>query len=173
MDEKITFEPLQRFGAEIEVNSFDMRNRPHPTGQETLPEGIHYLGHLIQKNVEERVLITKWGNNHDNNYWVIKPDSSCGMEVCSPVLKGWMGIKKIAKIVSVLDDDEMVISDNRCSFHVHVDVSKFSSTQINAIFSWWIKCEAVFMDAMPASRKINQYSQRAAELLCRSSPVQF
>ena len=162
MDEKITFEPLHRFGVEIEVNSFDMRNRPHPTGQESLPEGIHYLGYLIQKNVEERVLITKWANNHDNNYWVVKPDSSCGMEVCSPVLKGWMGVKKIAKIVRVLDDDEMVISDNRCSFHVHVDVSNFSSTQINAIFSWWIKCEAVFMDAMSSSRKVNQYCRLIA-----------
>ena len=153
------FNCLRRFGVEIEVNSFDMLNRPIGYEDGRLPEGIHYIGNLIQKITTEKVLIHKWGNDHHNDVWIVKPDASCGMEVCTPVLKGLNGINRIYRVVEGLGQDSKISSDKRCSFHVHVDISDLTDHQLAAIITWWIKSEPVFMDSVPVSRKKNQYCQ--------------
>jgi hypothetical protein len=143
------------FGVEIEVNSFDLKNRPD--AHNSLPEGSYEIALLINASLEERVFVSKWCNNHNNNYWVVKPDSSCGLEVCSPVLKGMFGVNRIAKAVDTLKSDTRIKSDSRCSFHVHFDVSSLSETELLSIICWWIKLEGFFMDGMPSKRKSNQY----------------
>ena len=150
---------LRRFGVEIEVNSFDMLNRPIGYEDGKLPEGIHYIGNLVQKTTNEKVLIHKWGNDHHNDVWIIKPDASCGMEICTPVLKGLNGINRTSSVVEALGNDSKISADARCSFHVHVDVSDLSDIQLASVITWWIKCEAVFMDSVPSARKKNQYCQ--------------
>jgi hypothetical protein len=55
-------------------------------------------------------------------------------------------------------------SDNRCSFHVHIDVSDLSEIKLASVISWWIKCEPVFLDSVPAKRKKNQYCQFLGEM---------
>jgi hypothetical protein len=143
----------------MEVNSFDMRNRPIGYEDGKLPEGIHYIGNLVRKLTDERVLIHKWGNDHHNDCWIVKPDGSCGMEICTPVLKGWRGLKQVCYVADGLFQDRKISADERCSFHVHIDVSDLSELQIASIITWWVKCEAVFMDSVPIRRKRNQYCQ--------------
>lgn len=149
----------RRFGAEIEINSFDQRNRPANYDQGVLPEGVHYVGNLVQSKINDRVIVQKWGLNHFNSAWIVKPDSSCGMEVCSPVLKGWSGLMNLCNVLKGFEEDPQIISDHRCSFHVHVDVSDLSKLDLASILSWWIKFEVVFLDSVPFSRKLNQYCQ--------------
>lgn len=150
---------VRRFGVEIEINSFDGRNRPIGYEDGVLPEGIDYVGSLVNKITHERVVVHKWGNDHHNDMWVVKPDGSCGMEVCTPVLKGWNGINRVCKVIHEFDKDPMIEADHRCSLHVHVDVSDLNDYQIASIVTWWVKCEAVFMDSVPTCRKRNQYCQ--------------
>ena len=157
--EKLNLNYTRRFGVEIELNSLDGRNRPIGYEDGVLPEGIHYIGNLVQKLSKENVLIRKWGNDHHNNLWILKPDASCGIEVCTPVMKGWSGVLRTCKVVEGLSKDKKIKSDNRCSFHVHVDVSDLKESQVASIISWWIKCEPVFLDSVPACRKINSYCQ--------------
>lgn len=149
----------RRFGVEIEINSFDMRDRPLGFEDGKLPEGIHYVGNLVQKITQDRVLIHKWGNDHDNDIWIIKPDGSCGMEVCTPVFKGWNGIMRTCRVIDGFSKDPKITADNRCSLHVHLDVSDLSEMQLASVISWWIKCEPVFLDSVPSRRKKNQYCQ--------------
>lgn len=148
---------MRRFGTEIEINAFDGRSRP--LIEENLPEGAHYVGSRVHEATGEKVLLHKWGHDHNNDLWIIKPDSSCGMEVCSPVSKGWYGLKKICQVIDALRNEPKVTADNRCSLHVHVDVSDLTADQLAAVLSWWIKCETVFLDSVPASRKRNRYCQ--------------
>lgn len=157
--ENLNLDCYRRYGVELELNAFDLRNRPigHENGK--LPEGIHYIGNLIKKTLDERVLIHKWGNDHNNDMWIVKPDSSCGLEVCSPVSKGWHDLKRICRVVDAFAADPKVPVDGRCSLHVHVDVSDLSLDQVATILTWWIKCEPVFMDSVPSSRKRNPYCQ--------------
>lgn len=156
--EILSLDYLRRYGAEIEINAFDMRPRPIGYEDGKLPEGIHYVGNLVKKITEE-VLIHKWGNDHHNDCWIVKPDSSCGMEIGSPVLKGWHGLMRCCRVIDGLRKDPKITSDTRCSFHVHVDVADLSEKELAAVISWWIKCEAVFLDAVPPRRKKSQYCQ--------------
>jgi hypothetical protein len=157
--EPLNLNYFRRFGVEIEVNSFDMRNRPVGHQDGNLPEGIHYIGNLVQKITKDRVLIHKWGNDHHNDTWIVKPDGSCGMEVCTPVFKGWHGVIQTCKVIDAFKKDSKINADKRCSFHMHVDVSDLTDIELASILTWWIKCEPVFMDSVPCCRKKNQYCQ--------------
>lgn len=149
------------FGVEIEINSFDSRNRPEV--YQSSPLGSYDVAFIVNEATKGRVSVSKWCNNHHNNYWVVKPDSSCGMEVCSPVLKGWFGVETISNVVDHMNKDKRIKSDSRCSFHVHFDVSSLSSQELLSVICWWIKLESFFMDAMPAKRKVNPYCRMIAQ----------
>jgi len=149
----------RRFGVELEINAFDGRSRPFDYELGNLPKGIFYVSWLVQKVVKDKVFIQKWGNNHNNDSWILKPDSSCGIEVCTPVLKGIDGVKKVSAVVDAFSNDNNIKADQRCSFHVHVDVHDLSVDQVASVISWWIKCEYVFMNMVPIKRKRNRYCQ--------------
>jgi len=157
--EKLNLDCFRRYGIEIELNAFDLRNRPVGYENGKLPDGIHYIGNVVQKTSQESVLIHKWGNDHNNNQWILKPDASCGIEVCTPVSKGWYDLKNICKVIDSFALDPKIQADERCSLHVHVEVADLNLDQIASILTWWIKCEPVFMDSVPASRKRNRYCQ--------------
>lgn len=152
---------LLPFGAEIEINSFDLKNRPE--AHQSVPLGSYEVAFLVNEVTKGRVSVSKWCNNHNNNHWVVKPDSSCGMEVCSPVLKGWFGAEAISHVVDRMSKDKRIRSDSRCSFHVHFDVSSLSSQELLAVICWWIKLENFFMDAVPSKRKANPYCRMIAQ----------
>jgi hypothetical protein len=157
--ESLSLNYIRRFGVEIEINSFDMRDRPIGYDDGALPDGIHYVGNLVQKLTQEKVLIHKWGNDHNNDLWIIKPDGSCGMEVCTPVLKGWMGLMQVCRVIDGFSKNQKISADDRCSLHVHVDVSDLTEPQLASILTWWIKSEPVFLDSVPPKRKKNRYCQ--------------
>lgn len=149
---------FRKFGVEIEINAFNDRIGD----KDILPDGIHYVGNLIVKTLGKYVEIRKWGFTtwHDEcGYWVVKPDASCGIEICSPVMKGWLGLKEICQLVDILAQDDKISADERCSLHIHVDVTDLLYNQIGQIIYYWIKCEPVFIDSIPAGRKRNKYCQ--------------
>jgi hypothetical protein len=168
---KLEFNYYRKFGVEIELNAFDGKSRI----DDKMPEGIHYVGNLVSKITGEYVELrkwswTNWGNpvngepinrvpSYLNGYWVVKPDGSCGIEVCSPVMKGWTGLMDICRVVDGFGKDERIKADERCSVHVHVDVGDCTKEEVARILLWWVKCEPVFMDAFPDSRKNNKYCQ--------------
>jgi hypothetical protein len=160
---------MRKFGVEIELNSFDQRDfKKNPLGRNEQPEGMEYIADII-KSLGLPVKIQGWQHNHNNDEWVCKPDSSCGIEVCSPVSSD---LVDILKFVDCLSQDQNIRVDDRCSLHVHIDVkdcvfaSNFNknydfekSIDLASILAWWIKCEPVFFDSFPKSRKLNKYCQ--------------
>lgn len=142
-----------RFGVEFEVNSFDLKDRPDNF---SLPLGSHEIATIINESLNQKVFISNWVQNHYNNSWYVKPDSSCGIEICSPVLKGDCGIKQISMLAKSLRKNK-IKSDKRCSFHVHFDVSNFKRKEVLSIICWWIKLEAFFVDMLPNHRKCNHF----------------
>lgn len=148
---------FRRYGVEIEINSMDGRSRPPGENQ---PEGIHYVGLMVNKVLGCPVQINKWHHTHNNDCWVIKPDSSCGMEICSPVSKGTRGLNDIVKIIEAVRDDPNMESDDRCSLHLHIEVADLNQEELATVLAYWIKCEYVFLDSVPACRKRNRYCQQ-------------
>lgn len=153
---KLSFCSNRRFGIELEVNAFDGKDRPDP-GHKVA--GIDEVGMLVSKYSSEGSDIREYQHTVDNDVWVIKPDSSCGMEVCTPIYKSWQGINKVCEVVEAFKNSPKIKVDQRCSVHVHVEVADLSPEQLASVIAYWIKCEPVFLDSVPTNRKRNRYCQ--------------
>jgi len=165
MDSKpLSFNYDRRFGVEIEVNALDGRDFvKYPLHSGELPRGVEYVADLLRENLGKSVIINKWHYTHNNGEWVIKPDSSCGIEICSPVSKRWSGLKEICKVIELLKNDPLVKADHRCSLHVHVEVSDLLMSVLNRVLVYWIKSEPIFLDGVPDNRKLNRFCQCIGE----------
>lgn len=158
MDRVLDCQNYRRFGVEIELNTSDGVIRKLDRYKGEIPLGADKVALIIKRTLNEHVEIQGWDYNYNNNLWIVKPDSSCGMEVCSPVLKGWIGLSKIVKIAEAFRKKN-IKSDKRCSLHVHVNISDLTKEQLASVIAWYIKCEHVFIDSVPSHRKINRYCQ--------------
>jgi hypothetical protein len=146
----------RRYGIEIEVNAFDgiARGQNDPP-----PVGIDQVGFIVNKITKERTEIKTWHHTHNNNSWIIKPDGSAGIEICTPILKGWKDLLKSCRLVHAFKEDEQIQADDRCSLHIHLNTSDLSREQLATVLAYWIKCEPTFMDSVPSKRKLNRYCQ--------------
>jgi len=163
MDEPsaLSFDYSRTFGAEFEILAFDKRDfKKHPLGRGDMPDGIYEVSDVVLSVVKKPVEVKKWHITNNNIEWVLKPDSSCGIEVCAPPVKGWNGLKSVCEVVEAFKNDKRIEVDNRCSFHLHVDCADLSDLEIGKILAYWIKCESVFLDSVPATRKRNKYCQQ-------------
>jgi len=159
---EIAFTYGRKFGVEIELNSFDKRDfKKQPLSGDELPQGIEYVSQKLMSalGMNEEVQIKGWESTHNNTAWIVKPDSSCGIEVCSPPTKGWKGLKMLLKAVNAVANDDKIEADGRCSMHVHVDISDFNTEQLGSLLSYYVKSEMIFLDSMPPDRKKNRYCQ--------------
>ena len=140
---------------EVEVCAYDDKSKAVQ-----LPSGIEDVAMTIMRLSHEPVNINKWHLTHNNSTWVLKPDSSCGIEICSPVMRGFYGVRRVAQLIEALRTNPRVHVDCRCGFHVHFDVSDLEVEEVGTVLAWWIKAETVFLDAMPVARKKNRYCQQ-------------
>ena len=156
----ITCDYDRRFGIEIEFNVLDNRDFGMDTlDREELPKGTHYIGALLAELFKEKVEVHKWSHTDNNDCWVLKPDYSCGLEICSPVSRGKHGLRRICSAVDAMAMDNRLSADHRCSVHVHIEVKDCTAYQLASVLSYWIKCEPVFLDSVPTNRKINRFCQ--------------
>ena len=151
-----------RFGVEIELDSTDGRDfseRPLAPGE--MPAGSERAAGIVS-GLGLEVHTHGWKHNHNNSVWTCKPDSSCGMELCSPVLDE----SRVGELHSVLDAlaaDSVLTSGPNCSLHVHVDVSPLvrdapeSSDLLCAVLAWWIKCEPFMLESVPERRRNSRF----------------
>lgn len=147
----------RRFGVEIELNTLSGNIKKLDKGQ--APEGADYFAGAINSAIGADVSIHGWHLTHNNSGWVVKPDSSCGIEVCSPVLGGWFDLCEVLKVIEAFKNDKNIKADDRCSLHIHVDVSDLTIESLGNVIAHWIKIEPVIMDMFPAHRKKNKYCQ--------------
>ncbi len=146
----------RRFGVELEILAFDGKSRPEGTNN---PQGIDYVAMIVSRNDPSGVNIRGYEHTDGNDTWIVKPDSSCGMELCTPIYKGWHGLKKVCDVVYALNQDHKIKVDERCSVHVHVEIADLTPEDIATVIAWWFKVEPIFMDSVPPNRKRNRYCQ--------------
>ena len=148
----------RRFGAEIELNTLDGKTRRPDTELGEIPLGADLLAQSIHSAICDVVEIHPWDYYHNNTSWIIKHDTSCGMEVNSPVLKGWRGLEKLMRVVESISESGLS-ADKRCSLHIHVNIADLTKEQLAAVIAYYIKCEHVIFDSFPDHRKNNRYCQ--------------
>jgi len=146
-----------RFGVEMELNALDFRDFvKNPLSSGERPAGMDYVAGVVS-GLGFPCDVQEWQYNHTPSSWSCKPDSSCGLELCSPVLddssKGQLFL-----VMDALSEDKSVLVDERCAFHVHIELSSMDFNDSSAaILAWWIKCEHVFVDFAAPCRKNNFY----------------
>lgn len=150
---------LRRFGVEIEINTpTGIIQRPNASKGE-IAHGSESVARIVKSVTGKCVRILSYKEVSNNNYWIVKPDNSCGIEINSPVLKGWSGLSTLMRVVDNLAKKYHPLPDERCSFHVHVNISDLTREQLASVIAWYIKCEHLFFDAMLPHRKNNRYCQ--------------
>lgn len=151
-----------RFGVEIELDSLDGRDfseRPLAPGE--MPKGCDLVSDVVS-NLGLDIQVHGWRHNHNNSVWVCKPDSSCGIELCSPVLEE-SRIDEALAVLDALNSRSEITAGPNCAFHVHVDVSPLvaesptCSEPLCSVLAWWVKCEPVLMDSVPARRRNSRF----------------
>lgn len=157
MDSLLDCKFYRRFGVEIELNLLEGALERWDRKGYT-PASIKYLASVINKKLEERVDIQGWDHVHDNDSWIIKPDMSCGLEINSPVLKGWTGLKRLISTIEAVENSDLQAGLD-CSLHVHVNVGDLNEYQLASVIAYYIKCEHLFFDSVPIYRKNNRYCQ--------------
>ena len=148
----------RRFGVEIEINTLDGSVKRPDTEHGEIALGADLLAHIVHKTTGDRVEVQHWDYIHNNKDWIIKHDISCGMEINSPVLKGWTGLKKLIQVVDMISKSSLN-ADERCSLHVHINIADLNKRQLASVIAYYIKCEHVLFDSFPDHRKSNRYCQ--------------
>ncbi len=151
----LSFTSNRRFGGEFEVNAFDGKSRPEGRDQ---PAGIQVIAMMVHSAVpEDQVDLRGYEHTDNNTAFVVKPDSSCGVEVCTPILKGERGLTRAVRVADVFRKEDKIKVDERCSFHTHIEIADLDENQLGTVAGWWFKVEQVFMDSVPVNRKQNRY----------------
>lgn len=180
MDSFLEFNYNRRFGVEIEINAFDKavnRSIADP------PKGIREVAFFVLEVTGETTKISEWGPTHwlqndqilhenKTGCWIVKPDGSCGMEICTPILKGWLGLKKVCEVIDAISQKNIplrssyiketqsyyrIMADDRCSIHVHIDIADCNVIERERIIKHWIKVEHILVNCLPKCRKDNKY----------------
>jgi len=147
----------RRFGVELEYNALD--NNSRSKDKNNLPVGIFSYSNSIAKKIGKSVDVNGWQYTNNNNAWVVKPDSSCGLEVCSPPMVASEAIHQLKDVVDGLNDSKFARSDGRCSFHVHVEIEDLSENQVWNLFLNWVRNELFFYLLTNNDRWLNHYCQ--------------
>jgi hypothetical protein len=155
MIDSIEYNSDRRFGVELEFNAFDKLSRTQNANN--LPNGIWFFGNVISETLKTDVEINKWHNTHNNKKWIIKPDSSCGIEVCSPPNFPEQGLKSICKVIDAYKKIPFIEADSRCSFHVHIEIEDFIYQDVIFLIQKWIQMESFFFMFTNSNRFANNY----------------
>lgn len=145
----------RRMGVELEYNSMDKLSRSVSTNN--LPYGIYIFSDICLTVLKKYVEINKWHNTNNNENWVVKPDASCGLEICSPPQSLNLLINDLYLLVKEISKHSFIESDLRCSFHVHVEIQDFEYYDLVLLVETWIRCEPLFFFLCEEGRWMNNY----------------
>ncbi len=118
---------------------------------------------LRQHGLTDReVNVSGWGHDGpENTVWKWKTDSSCGLELTSPVLQGWKGLHELRIMMDTVDrwgDQHGVrLVNKKCGVHVHVDSRDLDFEAVKTVALGTKVWEPIFLAMNPLSRKGNHY----------------
>ncbi len=156
---------LRKIGFEVE---FTAPIDPLPAVQRTLAR----MGQPVQN----------YGNyrHSSGHFWDLKRDSSCGgygpnsgYEVASPIIQSYEDLVKASKIVDIIKLAGGTVN-NKCGFHVHVDMNGVQTEPFIRIMRFMSRYEDAMFLLADQSRQNNTYCQKLAkspEYGTRKSPL--
>lgn len=86
--------------------------------------------------------------------WKIITDSSCGLEVVSPILSGEQGLNQVKKVAETLNRIGCKV-DKTCGLHVHIGADALGVKKVKSIVRRWLNNEHHLDSIQPQSRRGN------------------
>ena len=118
---------------------------------------LSLMSDVVEEATGQYAEIRNYEHTYENyDLWVCKTDSSCGVELVSPILNGPSKLKVAAEILLKLEDNAFDI-DETCGQHVHVEIADFTEKQKGIMASYWMKIERFIVNGTPAHRRNNSY----------------
>lgn len=144
--------PIQKFGLELEYipgKSMSLSNQLHKKIKQIFPRHI-YLDKCHNALVNPPYI---------RNIWILKCDSSCGIEFNTPPLHSTT--KNFNDLLELLTHIKKIMKgqiNKKCGYHVHIDISQYSLSQLKNIFDFFRAIEPLVFKIYP-SRIRNSYVQ--------------
>lgn len=128
---------------------------------EFAPNGVtqdEYANALVRalQNVPGASRVVSTGYDHSNGtFWHLKTDSSCGLELASPILTmdRW---PEVEVVLRTLRETGARITA-QCGFHVHHNVSEFQSVHIRRLLLLWAAFEKTAFAMVKTDRASNRF----------------
>ena len=146
----IKFNTKRCFGIELEVNK---------------SRDLDELVRIVRSYDMKRQC--KGSNNYQqdvgNDYWHVKFDRSCGTkaneggwEISSYKASGANDLMILSQMGEVLKNNGIQIND-KCGYHIHVEIADFSNSQAATLMAYWMKLEKMILEIVPKNRRANEY----------------
>lgn len=91
--------------------------------------------------------------------WRVKPDSSCGHELITPILGSYEDFDKLSTALEILKRHGARIS-TRCGLHVHYGMQAYSFDQVRRVLGFFARHEDTMFSLVDFSRRDNRYCKR-------------
>lgn len=91
--------------------------------------------------------------------WKIVPDSSCGNEAVTPILRGASGFASLKTAMAALRGAGARV-DARCGMHVHLDMSDLNGAEMARFVALYVNHQDDIDNIVPPSRRGNTYARR-------------
>lgn len=149
------FDTLRCFGIEMEIG----REVPRPN-----------IVDFLRRKTHRQIKSSYYHPSINNYFWDVKLDGSCGAKLIKGINEGGYEITSykgsgvydlihISKVISSLKSINVKVNEN-CGFHVHVDVSDFSSEDVGILINNWLCIEYFIFCMVPDRRKVSKYCTR-------------
>ena len=154
MDRLLKWNFKRRFGLEYE---FIVDEKLYGNDRNVMAE-------VVEETTDWHATVRGYG--HTTNYsgtWECKTDSSCGVELASPILSGSKDLKHAAELLTALKDKGFDYNSN-CGQHIHVEICDFSEKQAGIMAAYWMKIERFILNGTPDHRRNNRYCAPLTEI---------
>jgi len=107
------------------------------------------------------VTIESEGWNHTTrDHWKIVTDSSCGLELVSPILTGSKGLKQAQRVIDTLSMIEGVTVNRSCGIHVHVGCADITANGMKNVILQYAKNERLINSVLAPSRRDTRWARQ-------------
>ena len=134
------------FGIEIEFN-----NQSEMSQQQ--------LATYINKKFRRLECIGESYNHTTQAHWKIVTDSTCGLELVSPILSGQKGMKDAQCIIDCLASIEGVEVNRSCGIHVHVGAQGITPQGMRNVILQYAKNEEIINSVLAPSRRDTRWAR--------------
>ena len=124
-----------------------------PRSRTHIPDDVPYGVLTIGIEIEVNDLSYAQRREVESHYWEIVSDSSCGLEIKSPVLHERNFSQELRALLSDIKADGRPPIDRRCGVHVHIGAQDMSWQDLRKVMALWAQLEEWIYDRLAPSRR--------------------